>query len=164
MLILKIYSKTWGEKEVLIDEEDLPKLKDLNLLLWTSNRCNTFYVRVLRKSKEIKLHRLILGITNPKVIIDHINGNGLDNRKCNLRIATFSGNSANSRMYSSNKTGYRGVYLRDSGRYRACIRVNNKLIHLGSFDTKEEAAKAYNVVAKKYHGEFAVLNNIESER
>jgi len=91
-------------------------------------------------------------------VIDHINHNGLDNRKANLRLATFAQNARNSRM-RRNRSGYKGVcFTNDRGKYRAVIWHNNIRIHLGYFDSPISAAKAYDHAARKYHREFAVLN------
>ena len=83
----------------------------------------------------------------------------LDNRKKNLRIVTRSQNEWNRGKQKNNTTGYKGVIL-SRGRYVARIRVKSKLIYLGSYIDKKEAAKSYNMGAIKYHGEFAKLNII----
>ena len=91
-------------------------------------------------------------------VIDHINHNGLDNRKANLRLATFAQNARNSRM-RRNRSGYKGVcFANDRGKYRAVIWHDNTRIHLGYFNSPISAALEYDRAAKKYHGEFAVLN------
>lgn len=107
-----------------------------------------------------RLHRLIMGAPD-NMVVDHINGITTDNRKSNLRICTISENVKNQCMGKRNKSGYKGVYFH-SGRnkWHTQIRANGKRIHIGYFDNKEEAAKAYNEAAIKYHGEFAKLNNI----
>lgn len=86
--------------------------------------------------------------------IDHINGNALDNRRENLRIATRSQNAMNTRMYANNKTGFRGV-RRTKNKYEASITSDGKRYPLGFFDTAEEAHEAYKAKAKELHGEFA---------
>lgn len=92
---------------------------------------------------------------------DHINGDMLDNRRANLRISTNQGNSANRDKYSNNKSGYKGVYWYEPAkRWRSNIRVNYKLIDLGYYRTKEEAALAYNKAASEHFGEYARLNTI----
>jgi len=110
--------------------------------------------------KYIKMHRVILALKKGEMG-DHINCNKLDNRKCNLRKCTPSGNSRNKSIGKNNKTGFKGVYYEKSrDTYQAHITVNWKHKFLGTFDTKEEAAKAYNLGAKKYFGKFARLNVI----
>jgi hypothetical protein len=105
------------------------------------------------------LHRLILDAP-PGMLVDHINGNGLDNRRSNIRLATPSQNSVNRRF--PNKTGFRGVHLNRKGRFVAGISSQSKTgarsQKLGTFDTAEEAARAYDRAASEKWGEFAILN------
>lgn len=93
-------------------------------------------------------------------ITDHINHDGLDNRRANLREATHQQNCWNTRKHRNNSSGYKGVNLfKRTGRWRTEIRVGAGVrLHLGYFDTAEEAARAYDVAAREYHGEFAALN------
>lgn len=105
-----------------------------------------------------KMHRLILGAGHGEVV-DHINGNGLDNRKSNLRIATHSQNQINRASPSNNKSGFKGViYCKQTGRWRAELRAYGKWVWIGRFDTPEEAARAYDATAREYFGEFAFTN------
>lgn len=109
------------------------------------------------KRVTVKMHRLIMG--NPLGKVDHINGNGLDNRISNLRVATDSQNACNRRTPTHNKSGFKGVWWHKRYQHwQASISVNGKRKHLGVFDTKEDAARAYNEAAKQHHGEFACLN------
>lgn len=110
------------------------------------------------------MHRFILGDTKG-LEIDHRDGNGLNNCKSNLRLATRSENMQNSRVPKNNRYGVKGVCFlpnRYGKKWKAAICANNRAITLGHFHTKEEAAKAYNEAAKKYHGEFARLNVIDT--
>lgn len=103
------------------------------------------------------MHREILGCAaNEKV--DHRNGNGLDNRRENLRRCTQSENLMNKRMGVNNTSGFKGVSATPRGRWRSYINVYGNRMHIGVFDTPEEAATAYDKKAKKYFKEFAVLN------
>jgi len=101
------------------------------------------------------MHRLIMG--NPQGMeVDHINGNGLDNRRCNLRVVTTSQNQANQHARRG-RSSFKGVFKQRS-RWRARIHVQQKGINLGSFLTEEEAARAYDAAALHYFGEHACLN------
>lgn len=104
------------------------------------------------------MHREIMQ-TPMELQTDHINGNKLDNRKENLRICTCSENQHNKKIYKNNLSGYKGVYFDKANNcWRALIRINGKKIYLGTFYASKDAAKAYDIAAKKYFGEFAVFN------
>jgi len=109
------------------------------------------------KRTTLRMHRLITGV-NIGTQVDHINHDGLDNTRGNLRTCTQSENQQNKR--SKNGTSkYKGVHLRNgSKKWRSSIRVSKKLIDLGCFTSETEAAIAYNTAAIKYFGEFACLN------
>lgn len=113
-----------------------------------------------RGDLHVYLHRLIAGARKGEVV-DHINGNSLDNRKANLRICTKAENSRNRKLGPTNKSGFKGVsWEAHTGKWRAKIGTDHKQITIGRFDTKEDAARAYNEAAIKYHGPFARLNQI----
>jgi HNH endonuclease len=91
----------------------------------------------------------------PAIYIDHINGKPGDNRFANLREAGFSQSSQNTRTYGTNTSGVRGVsFSKRLRRWKATIDIDGKQIHLGHFDTKEDAALSYLVHASIYFGEF----------
>ena len=111
--------------------------------------------------KNILMHRLIMG--EPKgMMIDHINGDKLDNRKENLRICTNSENMMNQKTYRRNVTSkYKGVHwCKKDKKWKAQIEKNGKGLYLGSFENEINAAKVYNEKAKDLHGEYACLNII----
>lgn len=111
----------------------------------------------IRKPNEA-LHRTIM---NPPegMMIDHINGNTLDNRRDNLRICSNTQNQRNQQLSKRNTVGYKGVsWHQRHKKWIARIRVNNRLIHLGYYTDLIEGAKAYDVAAIKYYGEFANIN------
>src|SRR4030042_1556122 len=108
------------------------------------------------KERLAYLHRELLN--PPKgLFTDHINGDGLDNRLKNLRVATKQQNSFNSKRHINNKSGYKGVSLSNWGKWEVAIEIGNKRVFRTFCDTKEEAALAYKNAAKKYFGEFAYL-------
>jgi hypothetical protein len=113
--------------------------------------------RVWEKNKSIAMHRQIMNAPDG-VEIDHIDGDGLNNKDENLRFCTHSQNSAN-RVDSKNTSGYKGVVWSKAGsKWQSQIIVNRQYIYLGYFGDIEDAARAYDEAAKKYFGEFARLN------
>jgi hypothetical protein len=142
--------------KVLIDPEDICILEAFK---WrVKNTGKHSYVVADLKRHMILLHRVITNCPD-SYDVDHINGNGLDNRKCNLRIATRSQNLANTGAHSHNKSGYKGVsFDKSKGKWRAQITKEGRCRNLGRFSDPIEAAKRYDEAAKKLHGEFAYLN------
>ena len=112
------------------------------------------------KYKTVNLHHLIFGKKDGQ-IIDHINGDGLDNRKENLRFCSQSEN-CNNRHNTWGKSKYKGVHWHPiNNKWVARIQVKKKRLHLGCYVSEKEAALAYNKAAIKYFGEFARLNEVE---
>lgn len=150
-------------KFALIDDEDFERV---NQYKWHLFKCGTGlkeyvatnkYVNGIRK--VIKLHRFILR-AKKKQIMDHINGNGLDNRKANLRFCTQQQNAYNRKLNKNNTSGYKGISFKKDIRLKykqwiAYINVEKKRKYLGYFRTKEEAMKVRIEAEKQYYGEFA---------
>ncbi len=107
--------------------------------------------------EKLILHREILAAPRG-MEVDHINGDKLDNRRCNLRLATRAQNSFNRKPVNA-ASGFKGVYFQD-GRYKAALQFQRRTVHLGHYDTAKEAAHAYNEAATEYYGDFASLNKI----
>jgi len=139
-----------------IDEEDLVKYA-----LCKANFDKDGYITVFMEGKKYHLHRLVMGMPNEEV--DHKNGRVKDNRKENLRLATRGQNAANRGVGINNTSGYKGVTETKNGKWLSYIRVNGERRYLGTYKTKEDAAKIYNLEALKAFGEFARLNVIEQE-
>ena len=154
---MKKISLTMG-KTAIVDDCDF---EELNKYKWHAFKCrNTFYaqrgIRKNGKRTSICMHRQLLQIPD-NFQIDHINGNGLDNRKENLRICTCSQNRMNSKKYKTNTTGYRGVSP-GGKKFEARIQLNEKTFYLGRFSCRLMAACIYDAKAKELFGEFARLN------
>lgn len=143
-------------KRALVDSDDHKKLSSRKWWLGPRGR----YAVSQDGRRTIYMHQEIMP-TEKGMYVDHINGNNLDNRKQNLRICEHRMNRANSSLSKNNTTGYKGVHF-DSryGTWSARIGVNNKKIHLGTFDNPKSAAIAYNNAARKYWGDFANLNSV----
>ena len=113
-----------------------------------------------------KMHQAIMGIAPEGYMIDHINGDKLDNRRCNLRFVTHQQNIFNSKPKITVKgkrcrSRFKGVTWRgDRGKWRSCITIDRKRHYIGLYDTEEEAAIAYNNAAIMLFGEYAKLNEI----
>jgi len=122
------------------DKEDYDLIKDL---CWIENDQGYIISPTKSNSSKIRLHRLIMGVTDSESIIDHKNNNRADNRKSNLRIADKQTNSINRGCNKNNELGIKGVSkITNSNKYMARIMYNGETIYLGSFDSIEEARQA----------------------
>lgn len=142
--------------EFLIDIEDLEKV--LNVGLWYISTGGYITSRI--NDKDINLHVFLM---NPPddMTVDHNNNNVKDCRKSNLRICTQAENNRNASLRKDNTSGFKGVSWHiKRNKWFAKIRFNGKVMQSKFYDCKIEAAKAYNEMAIKYHGEFAKLNII----
>lgn len=156
-------------QNAILDRSDID-LADMNWKAMRRSDGKTSYVkRAIKKHGKTSLeclHRVILSrmLNRPlksREWVDHINGDALDNRRCNLRLSTPQQNQFNKEKQCNNKSGYKGVCSRQrksSIRWFAKISYQSKSYHLGVYDTAEEAARAYDRAAIQLHGEFANLN------
>lgn len=151
----KLIPLTQG-KFAIVDED---MFEELNQFKWFFHcgyaRRNSPYMAV-GKRHAIHMSRVVAQVPDG-LNCDHISLDRLDNRRCNLRVATDSQNSQNKGLYRNNKTGVKGVDVRQDGKFRARIQLNKKSVGLGLFSSLEQAASAYRAAAKYYHGEFARL-------
>ena len=144
--IVKMYIHDYKTQEllgtILIDEEDFDKVKGSK---WVLNHCG-----YARNTKQELMHRLIMGcVKGDRKIIDHINQNKLDNRKNNLRVVNKSINRINSKEIK----GYRLRKRKKGDRYTAFIKIGNKQVNLGTYNTPEEAQKVYLDKRREIYGE-----------
>ncbi|MGD0551230.1 MAG: HNH endonuclease signature motif containing protein [Sedimentisphaerales bacterium] len=152
-----------GEGEWTIVDADV--YYQLGHLKWHIKGCNRerFYavrdVKIGRwQTKQLGLHREIMDA--PKgLVVDHKNGDSLDNRRANLRLATYSQNHQNVPKRKNTSSRFIGVSFNKRGeKWSASIGYEGKVIWLGYFDNEIDAAHAYDAAARKYYGEFARLN------
>ena len=145
-------------KVALVDDEDYERLN--NFKWYAHKKRNRYYalrgICINSKSDIIRMHREILNAIG-KIQVDHINGNGLDNRKENLRLCTNQQNHCNQKNpQKNNKLGIKGVHLDKKGKkFTAQIKIKGKVINLGFFNVLGDADSAYRIAENKYFGEFA---------
>lgn len=143
-------------KYALVDDEDFDWLTSNWKWHFSSGYAQTNFRLDDGGRITMKLHRLLISVPAGSEL-DHINGDGLDNRRVNLRLCTHQENMRN-RPKNKNKAGYKGVY-KNHARWQAAIKHNGKKIYLGNFSKPEEAAKAYDLKAKELFGEFAMSSS-----
>lgn len=165
-----------------VDDEDfLPLTTFTGVYRYKKNKPRKWFVRIapdgqlyavgnrrvsLDRWLPEKMHRVILKIQDPKIRVDHIDGNGLNNQKQNLRIASNMENARNmkkpkGRLGKKPSSKFKGVSLhRQTNKWCASIRVAGKQKHLGLFTTQSAAARAYDAAAERYFGIFARLNHV----
>lgn len=160
--VIRTYSLGDCQHQVLVDTIDEHFLDERTWEVRKSG--NTHYLSPtqwdsINQGNRTALHRVILNAES-KFEVDHINGNGLDNRRSNLRIATRQQNSANrvKGNFENATSAFKGIYKRGEKRWVAQITINNENRHIGSFDNEENAARAYDAAALEAFGEFAKLN------
>lgn len=155
---------TGAPYDASIDPEDYDRVAQHT---WSVQRKDDLlYATATIDSKKISLHRFILGLSDPQVWIDHKDGDGLNCRRRNMRVATRAQNSANSRKRRGKTSSqYKGVFPGRRGKkWTAKIAVSGKQRHLGTFESEQDAAMAYNEAAREAFGEFARLNDIRKPR
>lgn len=146
------------QKEALIDADALRLVGHLRWYAIVAR--HSFYAMAKERRKDgsyrlVSMHRLLMGEPHG-LFVDHKDGNGLNNTRGNLRVATPQQNSQNKRRPSTNQSGLKGVsWHASSGKWRACIRHDKRLVSLGLHDSKEAAHAAYVEAAANLYGDFA---------
>ena len=147
-------------KFAIVDDEDYEELSKYkwhyhkNRMKYPGYAMRAIYID--GKQIILRMHRVILNISKNKQG-DHINGNTLDNRRSNLRVCTQKENNWNASKRKDNTSGYKGVH-HFKGKWAARIQVDNKRLFLGYYETVKEAAKGYDIAAKKYFDNYSKLN------
>ena len=128
----------------------------INSHTWTFSRRG--YVVTSVNRKKVYLHRMLMPVDSG-FDVDHVNGNKLDNRRCNLRVCTHQQNMFNQKCRCTNTSGYMGVSKhKAAGKYEAYVNMSGNKIYLGLYDTAQEAAVVRDTAASHYYGEYANLN------
>lgn len=146
-----------------VDAEDWEPLMKFKWQAFKSGRSMRFCatrrsVRADGNQTTAYMHREIMGLSvGDPTQVDHRDLDDLNNRRCNLRLASNGQNQQNRQVTKRNRLGIKGVWQISPNRYRAGINANGSAIDLGVFPTPETASEAYNRAAATYHGEFARL-------
>ncbi|AGN51638.1 HNH endonuclease [Vibrio phage eugene 12A10] len=146
--VVKLYTDNTLSNYFMIDFEDLEKVYSIGWMIHNDDR--NFYVREGSGERRF-LHRVLTNCPE-RMFVDHINGNGLDNRKINLRVVTKAENNRNTKLHCNNTSGKSGVYLRpETGKWRAKIGHDGKVISLGEFETKDAAILAREIAELQFN-------------
>lgn len=156
---------------ILVDDDDYEKLSKFTWYISKGGKNHGGYGYAISsqrnestgKQYKLSMHREIMNAKKGE-IVDHINGNKLDNRKENLRIVTPYQNSLNVKKKDGASSQYKGVaFSKDMNLWKSSIRVKGKGVHIGYFSNEVACALAYNEYAIKHFGEYAKINNIDSD-
>lgn len=145
-------------KVALVDDDDFAAFGEFS---WSYSSAGyavrSVYPESFRRPKTETLHRVIMSAP-PGLVVDHINGDRLDNRRENMRVCTIAQNCRNSRGRANRIEPYKGISRLSSGRWKATVFCDGTGYYLGVYDTPEEAGRAYDRKATELFGEFAGLN------
>ena len=155
--LITLVGKHGEGKKVKVSPQDYDKLSKYR---WFYSNVVATNVKIGDKYKKVSMHRMIMNPPQDKVV-DHINGDKLDNRRSNLRICTQKENTRNRKSHKGSISEYKGVtFIKElkKRKWFAYIHLDGKRKNIGTFKTEEEAARAYDYYAKKHFGEYARLN------
>lgn len=145
-------------KVAIVDDEDYEWLSRWKWYYFDEGYAARNDRREKGKRKTILMHRVIMK-TLKNMLVDHMNHDGLDNQKSNLRNCTHDRNLQNRLINKNNKSGYKGVcWHKCSKKWVASIRFNGKGIHIGCYPSREQSARAYDKAARELFGDFAKTN------
>jgi len=150
--------KLYNGRVALVDDDDFDLMNNYK---WSIHKAgNVEYARSMPGKQY--MHRMILNLNDPRILVDHIDHNGFNNTKENLRACNKSLNGANRKSANKNSLSkHVGVYwFKQTNRWHARVWKERKCYHLGYFKSESDAALAYNKKATELHGEFAHINNI----
>lgn len=151
------------DKVAIVDDEDYDMLTQYGWYAHRSSGDKRYYAHATINSKTLSMHRFLLGLPPHKPMVDHINNNGLDNRKSNLRTVTARQNAMNVTPRENCASKYKGVswHKRDK-RWEVYISPKvGKRMYVGGSKNEKKAAEIYNNAALDHYGEYAYLNEIE---
>ncbi len=163
LLFMKLIPLTQGYF-AQVDDADFEWLNQWN---WQARVCKhtvyaTMNARKNGKRTTVQMHRVILGVTDPKVFVDHEDLCGLNNQRENIRLCTNAQNIMNIISRSNSSSRFKGVFRNTIlKKWLASIKIDGKSKHIGLYDSEEDAARNYNLFAKEHHKEFARLNQVE---
>ncbi|MFE7820556.1 HNH endonuclease [Priestia megaterium] len=161
---IKLSGKHAKGRTAIVDDEDYYRISSFNW--WMNDKGYAVRSGLKRKGepdKTIYMHHEIMDSEGKEGLrLDHINRNPLDNRKQNLRYATVSQNNINVGIRADNSSGYKGVqWYKPRRKWLASVSCQGKKIHIGYYENKLDAAKAYNTKVLELFGEFAYLNDVD---
>ena len=150
-------------KVALVDDSDYQSIASHSWSAYISPKKRIWYASARINGKTVILSRFIMG-NPPNMEVDHINGNGLDNRRINLRVVTHSQNCKNRSKNFNSRSRFKGVvFHKHRGKWWARIQSDGKKYSLGLHETEEAAALAYNDAARALHKDFAKLNFLPNQ-
>lgn len=157
---ITIVSKSFGAHKVYVDQSDVDLISRYSWCI--AKRSDKLYCAARIGGKVILMHRFLLGLSDKDNIVDHKDGNGLNNIRSNIRVCTHSQNLMNRAMgRKTRKSLFKGVYwIANRSKWLSYISVNGVRSYGGVFINQIDAARSYNQLALRLHGEFAKLNDL----
>jgi len=167
---IPLHSRKYPGLYAIVDEEDAELVSQFRWRPYKSRYGHDLFYAFTNRRMDTRLtdnmlmHRLVMGLSKHDPDVDHVDGDGLNNSKSNLRTCTVSQNQANRHTLRADKSSvFRGVtWHKQISKWQAQVKVNGRSLYLGCFESEVDAAIAYNKAALQHFGEFARLNDVES--